>query len=69
MRECNRWEELVSRFEEPDSGKRWDNPLFTVLPDDTEPPFEDIWMSTMMKKAAAPNMSTAVVPIYGAGIN
>nr|CAG8450803.1 11875_t:CDS:2 [Entrophospora candida]CAG8528939.1 2023_t:CDS:2 [Entrophospora candida] len=52
------FEELVSRFEEPDDRNRWDSPLFTILFDDTNLPFDELWNSLILKKPKPPNLST-----------
>ncbi|KAI9734580.1 MAG: hypothetical protein M1834_002181 [Cirrosporium novae-zelandiae] len=44
------FEELIMRYEEPNGMNRWDSPLFTVLYDDREPPFEKIWEALMGKE-------------------
>ncbi|KAF8972366.1 kti12, chromatin associated [Entomortierella lignicola] len=54
------FEELVVRFEEPDSRTKWDSPLFIVVPDDTKLPEDDIWDAVVLKKAKPPNLSTVV---------
>ncbi|KAG0285723.1 kti12, chromatin associated [Linnemannia gamsii] len=53
------FEELVVRFEEPDSRTRWDSPLFVMVPEDKLPE-DQIWDSVILKKAPPPNMSTVV---------
>lgn len=54
------------RFEEPDSSRRWDAPLFTVLSEDEHPPYDKIWQSLIEKKAAPPNTATSMVkPLCG----
>ncbi|KAL1921817.1 uncharacterized protein VTP21DRAFT_10459 [Calcarisporiella thermophila] len=57
------FEELVSRYEEPDGRNRWDSPLFTVLKDDETIPGDDIWGAVVLRKPPPPNMSTTVKPI------
>jgi protein KTI12 len=56
------WENLVFRFEEPNAMARWDSPLFTVLHEDTTPPFEAIWDaligSPTSKVVVRPNQAT-----------
>ncbi|CAG8735327.1 33144_t:CDS:2, partial [Racocetra persica] len=54
------FDELVSRFEEPDDRNRWDSPLFTVLYDDPAPSYDGIWDAIIVKKAKPPNLSTVV---------
>ncbi|KAG8236235.1 hypothetical protein J437_LFUL010988 [Ladona fulva] len=48
---------LIMRFEPPDSRNRWDNPLFTVLPEDSLPILE-LTDSLFARKAPPPNKST-----------
>lgn len=44
---------------------RWDSPLFTVLYDDEEPPFEAIWEALVGSdgkgKVVRPNQATVLV--------
>ncbi|KAF9957997.1 kti12, chromatin associated [Mortierella alpina] len=54
------FEELVVRFEEPDSRTKWDSPLFVVVPDDSKLPEDEIWDAVILKKPKPPNMSTVV---------
>ncbi|RKP06409.1 chromatin associated protein KTI12 [Thamnocephalis sphaerospora] len=54
------FDELATRYEEPDAMRRWDAPLFTVTHEDTELPLDDIWSALMLRKAPPPNMATAV---------
>ncbi|PVU86693.1 hypothetical protein BB560_006625 [Smittium megazygosporum] len=59
------FENLVSRYEEPNSSSRWDSPLFTILqhsPDETIP-FDQIWETIVEKKAPPPNLATAIDPV------
>ncbi|CAG8698476.1 15731_t:CDS:2, partial [Cetraspora pellucida] len=58
-----KFDELVSRFEEPDDRNRWDSPLFTVLYDDPAPSHDGIWDAIIVKKAKPPNLSTVVKPV------
>ena len=37
------FENLVYRYEEPNSMTRWDSPLYTVLHEDESPPLDAIW--------------------------
>ncbi|MCJ1366826.1 hypothetical protein MMC16_005956 [Acarospora aff. strigata] len=46
------FENLVYRYEEPNGMTRWDSPLFTVVYDDPEPPFEQIWEAIMGSEGA-----------------
>jgi protein KTI12 len=55
------FDQLAMRFEEPDSSRRWEHPLFTVLADDVDPPYDAIWNAVVHGKAAPPNMATVVV--------
>lgn len=57
------WENLVFRYEEPNSFARWDSPLFTVPWDDELPPCEGIWDATVGsedgdKKVVRPSAAT-----------
>ncbi|CAG8446283.1 5858_t:CDS:2 [Diversispora eburnea] len=61
--ESNVFDELVSRFEEPDDRNRWDSPLFTVLYSDETIPLDNIWNAIIVKVARPPNLSTAVKPV------
>ncbi|KAF9430549.1 hypothetical protein BGZ94_006199 [Podila epigama] len=54
------FEELVVRFEEPDSRTKWDSPLFVVAPEDQKIPEDEIWDAVILKKAKPPNLSTVV---------
>ena len=58
-----RFMDLVGRYEEPDASRRWDQPLFTVVSMDEQPPFEAIWNAMMLKQAPKPHDSTIVVCI------
>ncbi|KAI9481594.1 MAG: chromatin associated protein KTI12 [Benjaminiella poitrasii] len=57
------FDELVSRYEEPDERNRWDSPLFTIIYDDVEIPLEKIWDSVILRKALPPNKSTVAKPV------
>lgn len=57
-------DELVLRFEAPDSRNRWDSPLFAILKDDALP-FEAISDAILKRKAPAPNQSTQSVREFG----
>ncbi|CAG8606052.1 2446_t:CDS:2, partial [Acaulospora colombiana] len=61
--ETSLFDELVSRFEEPDDRNRWDSPLFTVIYDDEALPLEGIWDAVIVRKAKPPNLSTVAKPI------
>lgn len=57
-----RFENLITRFEEPDSRNRWDAPLFTILYDDEVDRFiKPIVDAVVLRKPPPPNMSTLVV--------
>ncbi|CAG8665407.1 3169_t:CDS:2, partial [Acaulospora morrowiae] len=58
-----RFDDLVSRFEEPDDRNRWDSPLFTVLYDDETLPLDNIWDAVFVRKAKPPNLSTVAKPV------
>ncbi|KAJ1332529.1 hypothetical protein BSLG_008831 [Batrachochytrium salamandrivorans] len=63
------FENLCSRFEEPDGRNRWDAPLFTVIPDDADmsDPISSISQqiveAVLLKKPPPPNLSTVVKPL------
>lgn len=65
------FENLVYRYEEPNGMTRWDSPLFTVLYDDAELPFEQIWEAIVGSeekgKVVKPNRATALVCLCGFG--
>ncbi|ORX43595.1 chromatin associated protein KTI12 [Piromyces finnis] len=53
------FENLITRFEEPDSRNRWDSPLFTLLPNDNIEDFaQNIVDALILRKAPPPNLST-----------
>ncbi|XP_055354582.1 protein KTI12 homolog [Paramacrobiotus metropolitanus] len=56
------YDALVMRFEPPDSQNRWENPLFTVLPEDVLP-FNDILASLLNRQPPPPNQSTQSQPL------
>lgn len=56
------FDELVQRFEAPDSQNRWDSPLLTVHAAD-ELPFDTIYEALCVKKALRPNKSTQSLPM------
>lgn len=64
QRDC--WDNLVFRYEEPNAMTRWDSPLFTVLWDDAEPPYEALWealigsSSDNGKKVVKPHQATVL---------
>lgn len=62
--ERDNWENLVFRYEEPNSFTRWDSPLFTILWEDDTPPFASIWESLIGseggKKVIRPNQATVL---------
>ena len=59
------FENLVYRYEEPNGMNRWDSPLFTVLHDDVDPPYDQIWDALIetdgRTKALRPNQATVLV--------
>lgn len=57
------FDELVTRYEEPEARNRWDSPLFTVLYDDAMIPEEGIWNAVILQKPLPPNLSTVVVSV------
>lgn len=64
------WDNLVFRYEEPKMD-RWDQPLFTVLWDDEQPPNEAIWNaivgSSDSKPIVRPNAATIAKPMSSEG--
>lgn len=57
--ESEMFENLVTRFEEPESRNRWDSPLFTLLPEDNIEDFaQNIVDALILRKAPPPNLST-----------
>ncbi|KAL6259803.1 hypothetical protein P5V15_009714 [Pogonomyrmex californicus] len=56
---------LVSRYEEPDSNFQWDNPLFTVLPEDNLM-YDEIYCCLYKGKLPKPNKSTQNIPLASA---
>lgn len=57
------FDELVSRYEEPEERNRWDSPLFTLIYDDVEIPADKIWDAVILKKPPPPNKSTVSKPV------
>ncbi|KAI8138126.1 chromatin associated protein KTI12-domain-containing protein [Fennellomyces sp. T-0311] len=57
------FDELVTRYEEPDAKNRWDSPLFTVIYDDETVPGDKIWDAVILRKPPPPNMSTISKPV------
>lgn len=55
-------DQLIMRFEEPDSRNRWDSPLFTVQVDD-KLPSQEIYEVLINKKPPPPNQSTMSQPL------
>jgi protein KTI12 len=53
-------DDLIGRFEEPNSTRKWDDPLFTILPED-KLPLEDIYDALTKGKLVRPSMATEVV--------
>lgn len=56
-----RFDELVTRYEEPEGRNRWDSPLFTVIYDDATIPGDKIWDAVILRKPPPPNFSTVSV--------
>lgn len=50
-------EELMMRFEEPNSNQRWDSPLFVIHPED-ELPYDQISDALFNRKPPPPKMAT-----------
>eukprot|EP00117_Sycon_ciliatum_P038014 scpid63355/ scgid28322/ Protein KTI12 homolog len=59
------FDELVMRFEEPESRNRWDSPLFSLLGDDALP-MDEISEALFERKARRPNQSTQAQPVSSA---
>lgn len=57
------FEELISRYEEPEERNRWDSPLFTLIYGDTEIPGDKIYDAVILKKPPPPNKSTISKPV------
>ncbi|KTW29420.1 hypothetical protein T552_01371 [Pneumocystis carinii B80] len=57
------FEELLMRYEEPNSLAKWDSPLFTVIYSDLSSPVDSIWEILSSKKMIKPNASTIVKPL------
>ncbi|KAJ3367695.1 kti12, chromatin associated [Allomyces arbusculus] len=57
------FDELVSRYEEPDGKNRWDAPLFFVMHWDESLPFAAIEDAIVHRKAPPPNQSTMSKPL------
>ncbi|KAL9599593.1 MAG: hypothetical protein Q9219_003749 [cf. Caloplaca sp. 3 TL-2023] len=61
------FDNLVFRYEEPNGMTRWDSPLFTVLHDDTAPPYDEIWNALVgaegETKKVKPNQATVMKPV------
>ncbi|KAI9032602.1 chromatin associated protein KTI12-domain-containing protein [Phycomyces nitens] len=57
------FDELVTRYEEPEARNRWDSPLFTVIYDDKEIPGDKIWDAVILRKPPPPNLSTVTKPV------
>ena len=55
--------ELVQRFEKPDSNNRWDSPLFQIAYNDLSGPLEEIKDAALKRAALKPNQSTQSMPI------
>ncbi|KAI9228853.1 MAG: protein KTI12 [Piptocephalis tieghemiana] len=60
---AEQFDSLVMRFEEPDGSRRWDAPLFTVLPEDETPPLEEIYEVLTQTKASTAKLATLVQPV------
>ncbi|KAG4302624.1 hypothetical protein PCANB_001164 [Pneumocystis canis] len=59
----NIFEELIIRYEEPNSMVRWDSPLFTIIYSDTSCPVDQIWDIISSTKIILPNASTVIKPV------
>lgn len=58
----NSLQELMMRFEEPNSNQRWDSPLFVIHPKD-ELPYDQISDALFNRKPPPPNMATQNVTL------
>lgn len=64
------FENLLFRYEEPNGMTRWDSPLFTIVHDDPDPPYDDIWTvligeakdASGQTKIVRPNAATVLKP-------
>ncbi|KAL0110623.1 hypothetical protein PUN28_013897 [Cardiocondyla obscurior] len=56
------FDSLVSRYETPETTNRWDNPLFTLLPED-DLMYDEIYYCLYKGKKPKPNLSTQNVPL------
>ncbi|ORY95672.1 chromatin associated protein KTI12 [Syncephalastrum racemosum] len=57
------FDELVTRYEEPEARNRWDAPLFTVIYDDENVPGDAIWDAVILRRPPPPNLSTISKPV------
>ncbi|KAI9301454.1 chromatin associated protein KTI12-domain-containing protein [Cunninghamella echinulata] len=57
------FDELVTRYEEPEGRNRWDSPLFTIIYDDVDIPGDKIWDAVILRKPPPPNFSTVSKPV------
>lgn len=60
----NSFENLIMRYEEPNSMVRWDSPLFT-LPWDEEPPYDALWAAVTSGVKKGPTGAVAAVSVFG----
>ncbi|CCG82990.1 Protein kti12 [Taphrina deformans PYCC 5710] len=56
------FEELIMRYEEPNTSSRWDSPCFNIFWEDQSAATEDIWNALVNRKIARPNASTLMKP-------
>lgn len=56
------FDELIMRYEEPNTNSRWDSPCFNIFWEDESAPIEDIWNALVNRKIARPNASTLMKP-------
>ncbi|KAI9473055.1 kti12, chromatin associated [Coemansia sp. RSA 989] len=59
------FEDMVMRYEEPNSAARWDRPLFTVIQNDPNDklPMDSIWDALVERRAPPPTFATAPKPV------
>ncbi len=55
------FDELVTRYEEPNDMTKWDSPLFNVFFEDERAPVDAIWEALINAKLKRPNAATLMV--------
>lgn len=56
------FDELVTRYEEPNDMTKWDSPLFNVFFEDERAPVDAIWEALINAKLKRPNAATLMKP-------